>query len=169
MIWYILILFFITLLLWILLAPVIVLINTEGNRYLITLPGVISLMLVPREELFMVRGWIFFIPFKIDPFKRKKAKPRKEKERVIKMKRSKNRFGNIKIITEAIRSIRIRKLWLDIDTDDYALNAWLVPVFSAVNQTGNIRMQVNFEGNLSLYLDFRTRISRLLWILFRNR
>ena len=67
-----------------------------------------------------------------------------------------------------IRSIRIRKLLLDIDTDDFMLNAWLVPAFSMVN-SGNIQMKVNFEGTSSLILDLRARIGTLLWIVVTNK
>jgi len=62
-----------------------------------------------------------------------------------------------------IRSIRIRKLSLEIDTDDFLLNAWLVPLFSSMNSE-NIQMRVNFEGSSSLFLDLRGRIGNLLWI-----
>jgi len=58
---------------------------------------------------------------------------------------------------------------MDIDTDDFLLNAWLVPAFSAVNNGQNVQMQVNFEGNMFLDLDLRTRIGALAWILIKNR
>ncbi len=61
-----------------------------------------------------------------------------------------------------LHAFRIRKLHLNIDTDDYALNAWLIPVFSAVNSE-NIRLQANFEGDASMQLDLRTRLGALLW------
>ena len=57
---------------------------------------------------------------------------------------------------------------LDIDTDDFMLNAWLVPAFSFINSE-NIQMRVNFHGTSSLVLDLRTRLGLLLWTVIRNK
>lgn len=68
----------------------------------------------------------------------------------------------------ALRSFRIRKLEADIDTDDFTLNAWLVPVFSAVNGE-RIHLQVNFEGHQSLLLDMRVTLGALLWNIMKAK
>jgi len=83
-------------------------------------------------------------------------------------KKSSEKPGKINMIRKAIQTLHIRKLKLDIDTNDFMLNAALVPAFSTVNNR-NILLQVNFEGNLSLHLETRTHIGSLLWILFKNR
>jgi len=67
-----------------------------------------------------------------------------------------------------IHSIQVRKLTLEIDTDDFLLNAWLVPLFSLMNSE-NIQMRVNFEGSSSLLLDLRGRIGNLLWIVISSK
>ena len=72
------------------------------------------------------------------------------------------------MISSVIRTMRIRNLSLDIDTDDFLLNAWLVPLFSSMNSE-NIQMRVNFEGTSSLILDLRARIGTLLWIVISNK
>ena len=68
----------------------------------------------------------------------------------------------------ALRAFRIRRLEADIDTDDFTLNAWLVPVFSAVNQE-NVSLQVNFEGHQSLLLDLRVTLGALLWSIIKAK
>lgn len=166
MIWYILISLLLVFLFWILLVPVILYTNTARNRFLLTLPGIFRAVVVPDEGLFHIRGWIFFIPYKFNPFKQRK---RKEKSRP-KRKKKKNylRSGNLRTMRGALRAFRIRRLEADIDTDDFTLNAWLVPVFSAVNQD-NIRLQVNFEGHHSLLLDLRVTLGALLWSIIRAK
>jgi len=72
------------------------------------------------------------------------------------------------MISSMIRSIRIRKLTLEIDTDDFLLNAWLVPLFSLMNSE-NIQMRVNFGGSSSLLLDLRGRLGNLLWIVISTK
>ena len=158
MIWYILILMLLIFLFWILLMPVILYTDTDRNRYLLTLPGIFRAVVVPDNGLFHIRGWIFFIPFKFNPFvQRKRKKERKPREK----KKSVWRSGNFRTMRGALRAFRIRKLEADIDTDDFTMNAWLVPVFSAVNEE-NICLRVNFEGHQSLLLDLRVTLGALL-------
>lgn len=159
MIWYIIISLLLIFLLWLLLVPVILYTNTQRNRYLLTLPGIFRVLVVPDNGLFYIRGWILFIPFKFNPFKPKK---KKEKEKPRKKKKFKWRSGNLRMMKGALRAFRIRRLEADIDTDDFTLNAWLVPAFTMVNGE-NIRLQVNFEGHQSLLLDLRVTLGALLW------
>jgi hypothetical protein len=169
MIWYILMLLFVLLLLWILMGPVILSVNTERKRYQLMLPGVVQARVVYTEEVLILKGWIFFIPFRINPF-RIKGKKKEKKDRVSKAKKKSSRkIGNIRSIKDAFRAFRIRKLHMNIDTDDFMMNAWLIPAFSAVNNGRNVQMQVNFEGNMFLDLDLRTRIGSLAWIFIKNR
>ena len=153
-------------LLWILLGPVNVFVNTDNHCYYLALPGVFKAALVPSDGLFHIRGWILFIPFRFDPFRRRKKKS-KEVKKVRKKKRSKRRSGGIMWIRGVIRAIRIRDLQLDMDSDDFTLNAWLIPAFSMINNE-RIRMRVNFEGRSSLLLDLRTRIGVILWTFIRH-
>lgn len=165
MIWYILILLLVLLLTWILLGPVILRLNTERNQYQFMLPGVIKASVIPAQGLTYIRGWIFFIPFRIDLSKLKRGRGRKDKER----KKPGKRTGSLRMIRSVPGAIRVRRLWLDADTDDFMLNVWLIPAFAAINNNRNIRMQVNFEGYLFMDLDLRTRIISLLWTVIKNR
>lgn len=168
MIWYIIITLFFVLLLWILLGPVVLTLDTSVNRYRFMLPGVVSISLVPAEGFFRIHGWIFFVPFRLDPLKMGKNRKRRKKEEKDKKKEKKpsgrkKGFNQMKKIRKMLGAIRIRRLELDIDTDDYLLNAWLVPAFATVNSYDNIQMNVNFEGNLFLHMDVRTRVGALVW------
>ena len=68
----------------------------------------------------------------------------------------------------AFRAFRIKKLKVDIDTDDFTLNAWLIPVFSAVNSE-NIHLQVNFTGRQFLLLDLRITLGTFLWHMIKTK
>jgi hypothetical protein len=168
MIWYIFIAIIVAILLWILLGPVIIFLDTDRDRYFLALPGIFKAAVEPAEELFHIRGWILFIPFRYNPFLRKKRKRQKRAEVVPAIMRPKKISGGMRMAADAVRSFRIRKLVLDIDTDDFMLNAWLVPVFSFVNNK-NIEMRVNFEGTASMHLEMRNRMATLLWIFIKNR
>lgn len=169
MIWYILILLFVLLLTWILLGPIILKLDTARGQYQFLLPGVIKANLVPAQGLAYIRGWIFFIPFRIDLSKLNRGRSRKKRESTKKRNKTRKRTGSLRILRSVPGAFQVRRLWLDLDTDDFMLNVWLIPSFSAMNNHRNIRMQVNFEGHLFMDLDLRTRIVSLLWIILKNR
>jgi hypothetical protein len=117
--------------------------------------------------LFQVRGWFSFIPFRFDPFKKRRR--RKKTDKPAKKKKRRFRMGKgMKMGRKVLRAFRIRRMYLDIDTDDFILNAQLIPVFSALNSE-HIRMRANFEGEASLLMDIRTRLGALLWAFMTSR
>jgi len=164
MIAHIFIALFLVLLFWILFGPVMVKINTDRKLLQVSLPGVVTARLLNRNEHLFIRLWIFFLPLRIDPFKsRNKVKsPEKEKKK----RRTGSHGPGFRMGMQKMkRAVRIRRMELDLDTDDFPLNARLVPVFSAINTLENIDLRVNFEGRLSFKLDVRTRIAALIWML----
>jgi len=168
MFWYIFIAFAVFTLVWILLAPVIILVNSENKRYSLALPGVFHARLVPSTEPFSIRGSVFFFPYHINPFKTRRRKTREKDEKPRRKKKSYKPSEGLNLGRNMLHALKIRKLHLDIDTDDYTLNAWLIPVFSVVSSE-NIRLQANFEGNVSLLLDLRTRIGALIWAFLKSK
>lgn len=174
MIWIVIIILITGLMAWTLFGPVIIYLKTEANRYQLMLPGIFKAVIVQADELFQIRGWIFFIPYRFDPFKGSKWRKKRKADHPGKREWLKLQSGNIQMMRsiqmmiDAFRSFRIRKLYLDLDTEDFVLNAWLVPVFSYIN-TDQIQLNVNFEGTSSLVLDLRTRLGSLLWIFIKNK
>jgi len=169
MILWILISLLVLLILWILLVPVIIYLDTARNRYLLILPGMFRAAVVPSEELFHIRGRIFLVPFTVHPFQRKPEKKLEKPAKKPAKKRKKVKIsGGLKLAINLLQAIRIRKLLLDIDTDDFMLNARLIPVFSMVNSE-YIRLRANFTGTLSLLLDMRIRMGTLLWIFILHK
>jgi len=172
MIFFIIIAVFLTFLLWILLVPVIVRVDTEYNRYAVSLPGIFNVYVVPKDGLFFLRIWIFFIPLKFDPFRmrrRKSRKPRKKNPDKKKKRSWLRAFSNKKASSRMLRAVKIRRLEMDIDTDDFTLNAWLVPVFTMVNGYDNIDLRVNFEGMLNANMEVRARLGEVLWLMASGR
>jgi len=168
MFWFILITVFFILLIWILVGPVIIFTDTVTNRYLLSLPGVFSARAVPADGFFHIRGWIFFVPYRFNPFQRKRRTSKKETGKPARRKRPMKLRGNMHMARGMVSAFRIRRLYLDVDTDDVILNAWLVPVFTQLN-SDRIRLRANFEGRASLLMDMRTRLGAILWVFIRNQ
>jgi len=133
------------------------------------LPGVIKASVLTSQDLVHIKGWIFFVPFRLDLSKLYKGRGKKRGEKDKKRRKTRKRNGSLRMIRSIPDTFQIRRLWLDLDTDDFMLNVWLIPSFSALNTRRNIQMQVNFEGHLFMDLDLRTRIASLLWIIIKNR
>ena len=165
MIWYFLIAFLLLFLFWLMLVPVSLYTNTESNRYVLRLPGIFQAAVVPDGGLFIIRGWILFIPYRFNPFEAGKSK---QGRKVRKQKKPFWQRGRLRTTKGALRAFRIRRLEADIDTDDFTLNAWLVPVFSALNGE-KIRLQVNFSGRQSILLDMRVTLGVLLWNMIKAK
>jgi hypothetical protein len=168
MFWYILIAVFLITLCWILLGPVIIFVDTGGNKYSVGLPGIFKASVVPSDGLFIIRGSVFFIPYHFNPFGIKRRKKRKPKDKSMGKKRSFNLNEGWTLGRNIMHVFRIRKLHMDVDTNDFNLNAWLIPAFSAVNSE-NIRLRANFEGNTSVLLDLRTRFGAVLWAFLKTK
>lgn len=168
MFWILLLILVFLLIFWILLVPVIILVHTRTGRYSLTLPGLFTAKVVTGEDLFLFKGWILFVPYRFNPFMQRKKKRRKKKDPAKKRRKFRMPSGGLSLAGDALRCVRIRKLELDIDTGDFPLNAWLVPVFSLA-EGSNRHLRVNFNGDTSLLLDIRIRLGVMLWAVIRNR
>jgi hypothetical protein len=174
MFWLIPISIFLLLIVWILLVPVILFINTEKNRYAATLRGVFHVAVIPSDGLFLIKGWILFIPFKFNPFrprrKKSRRKPRSKKRKKKKgtLQKLSNNRRNLSMFRKLLGAFKIKKLQLNVDTEDFTLNAWLIPLFSYVNSE-HVLMQVNYTGTAKLLLDLRIRIGTLIWIFMKYK
>ena len=168
MFWVVPLILVLLIILWILLVPVMILVHTDAGRYTLSLPGLFTARAVTGEDFFLIKGWILLIPYRFNPFKKRKQKRKKKEAPGEKKKRFKFPKGGAGMAIDAVRTIRVKKLELDLDTDDFLLNAWLVPVFSVINLP-NTRLHVNFKGESTFLLDMRIRLGALIWVFIRNR
>ena len=65
-------------------------------------------------------------------------------------------------LKDLIKSFRLRLLHINIDTEDFILNANLVPVLLLTN-TDRINLNVNFMDENSIIMDLRNRLANFLW------
>ncbi len=153
MLWVILILFFLSIVIYLLFARLSLVIDTSTNQYFIKLQGICRIDAEKDEtEILKLRLHIFFFNFNfypIRPDKKKKIKPKKNKK--------KSRFSlTFKQARLLIKSFKIKRFYLDLDTGDCITNAKLYPVFSLLNyRVGNFN--INFNGRNKLVLHIQNR------------
>jgi hypothetical protein len=150
----------------ILVTPVCLAVDTDKGLYTIYQPGFFSVRLFPLKAFrFEVRVAGILIPLDgggKEETRMKKRHYKKRKTRSVDAWRS--------LIREIMDSIVIRELELNIDTDDFPLNAKLVPLFYWASADSCL-LQVNFNGHNYLRVNASVRPVSLAWayILFLTK
>lgn len=156
------------LLLWLLLAPVKLLVSSRQKRAKLLLFGLFSAELYMLNKQPELQLKLLFLRFTSNPLKPRTWKVRNNTKlnyksiRIVGGNASKNRV----LIKRLMCSFTIKKLEADIDTGDFALNAQLIPLTKAVNKN-NIHIQINFEDNNAFDVDISNRLVFILLIIVR--
>lgn len=173
MIWiYIILLILLSLLMWLLLAPLYIRINTQQNIYNAGLKGIVKISIIPDEdEIIYLRLKLFFYYTNIYPLKPKEAKREKKEKPKMKAQKKKKKGSKIslfklvyKLVVNVLGSFKVKILAINIDTDDVITNAYLIPIFVGINTKKNINFTVNYQGDISAEFDVQNNIFRILRI-----
>lgn len=151
---------FLTLLLLVLICllvmPIVLLIDTTTNEYYIQIRGLVKASLeAHKEELIRIKLNVFFLKFYFYPLKnigsKKKPKPKSTTKEKKRGKRPDFQTG-----VRILKSFRVKKLFIDMDTGDCILNAKLYPLVAFLKYySGNINL--NFQGRNQLVLCIQNR------------
>lgn len=137
---------------YVLFTPIILFIDTNTNEYYIQLKGLAKASLEPiKIELLRVKLNVLFMTFYLYPLKYKWTKKRINNKKTF----NKQLISFNKII-RIIKSFKVKKLLLKIDTGDPIINAKLYPVFSLLNySTGNFSVNFKNKNQLALHIENR--------------
>lgn len=138
-----------------LLMPIVLFIDTATNEYYLHLQGLAKASVESHEEEFIrIKLKLFFLSFYFYPLRYIGSKKSKKPENKVVKKRGKS-IDFAKGL-QLLKSIRVKRLFVDIDTGDCILNARLYPIFAFLNyKTGNFN--INFEGKNRLALHLYSR------------
>lgn len=146
---------FILLVLGLLLVPLELYINTIKNQYYMQLKGLARATVEGHEdELIQIRLRVFFRNFYFYPLKKREMIKKKKKEKRAFRKGVKK--TSFRKILKVLRSFKIKRLFVDIDTGDCLTNAKLYPVFSFLNYHKR-GFSINFEGRNQMVLHLHNR------------
>ncbi len=151
----IVIVLFLVLVIYLLFAPIILCIDTFSNQYYIKLKGFATVSLEQHEkEILRLKFKILFFKFYVYPLKKTGSPKTKTIAKTTKKKR-KTRIGFSKGL-RLLKTFKIKRLAMDIDTGDYVTNAKLYPLFTFLNyKYGNFT--INYEGRTQLVLHMQNR------------
>ena len=145
---------FFLIIVYLLLAPIVLYINTITNQYYLQFKGLAKATFESdKEELVCIRLKVLFLNFSFYPLRKSSSKMKKPKK--AKVKKRRKRIGFRKGL-RLLRSFKIKRFLLNMDTGNCITNAKLYPVFAFLNyRIGGFN--VNFEGNNQLILHMRNR------------
>ncbi len=151
----------------VLLTPLVFEIDTTENVYRISLRGLVKVWPGIEGDSFCLHIQVPFKHFRVTKFTSTK-KPKEEKPKK-KLFRQKSSLGapTAKQMLAVVKSIKIRDFRLQLDTDDFARNGQLYPLFYWVNEQG-LDCSVNFQGENHLSFTASTSLMKMGWAWIRN-
>ncbi len=144
---------------WLLIAPMRLVFDTETNTYGIIWYGLARAQIIGIPGDIVVRVKSFFWKKDFYPLHasgQKQIDPPKDK-RPSKIKWSRYIKKGIRVL----KSCSIQKFRLNIDTDDYILNSYLYPLFCFLS-TRKTPLQINYKGDVELTIILENRLWRIL-------
>jgi len=129
-------------------------IDTDNDFYLIRQPGFFSFRIFPEKN--------FSVETRIAGFKIPLRRGRKESAKKIPRRKTYSLASLVFLFDGIVRSFRIHRFELDIDTGDFALNAQLVPLFHFASWQP-YSLNINFMGRNYLRTAISVRPLNLIW------
>jgi hypothetical protein len=161
-----------------LLTPLVLELDSVRGICRVYYQGIASCDIFLQDGRFMLRIWVLGWRKTIDPFLTKKKqttskktepKPKTPRKR-IKIKWVK--WGMKKAIA-VLRTFEVKDIYLNVDTDDFFIDALLYPVAFWLTRgsrwlsNGNRSFQINFNGDVEIRLRIENRIGKILFSLIR--
>ena len=157
-----------TLLLWVLLGELTFTFDTKNHIYSIVLFGLIRSSVESQHEKFFLR---FEAPFYLRDFDLESAmfnliEDNLATKKVNKKKSNKSKLGFFKKrmrkrFIRVLKSFKIDKWYVNIDTNDCALNGKLYPLTWAISSIG-YPVHINFIGKQDITLIVKNRLAKII-------
>lgn len=151
-------------LVWLLIAPIQLYISSPHNIYCLKWKGIAQIRLIPEADDIHLQFQIAFWKKDFYPLQHQAKSSKKQKHPNKTKNKSKSRWTFRKIKRKAQRlfqSFDFKAFDVNLDTDDYIMNAYLYPIFFFLSKQGR-RLNINYQGELSLHMIVENRLYRIL-------
>lgn len=150
---------FVLLIIGFLLVPIDFYINTERHQYYLRLRGLATVSMEhDQEEILKLKLKTFFFHHYFYPLRKRSSKKQKK---INNKKKSGGKSISIKKILALLKSFKVKRFVLDIDTGDCLTNAKLFPLFAFLyHYVGHFN--VNFEERNLLEIHLHNRPINLI-------
>ncbi|UCD59717.1 MAG: hypothetical protein JSV59_07390 [Flavobacteriaceae bacterium] len=155
MLWTVLGILLLLFMLYLLFVPLDIVINVTKNQYFVRIWGLAKVALEGHEtEFIRLKLNTLFTRFYFYPLRKKKKEQKKKIGKKAGKRRNIQSF--MKYGLQILKSFKVKKLLVDIDTGDCIENAKLYPAFAFLNYHAGT-FQVNFEGKVNMELHLQNR------------
>lgn len=142
-------------------TPITLYIDTNERRYEIFQLPVFQFSILFKNNFPTVKFQLIGISI---PLKRKRSEPVTPKKKGKTTRRFHRSLAAWRFMVNGIiKSFKVKRAVIDLDTDDVVLNAQLVPVFQLLSR-GPVQLHSNFNGRVYLHLEMYNQPVRILWI-----
>lgn len=149
---YILSTLFLLLIIYLLFLPIVLVIDTNLNQYFIQLQGLAKLNFEAHDkEVLKLKLKVLFLNFSFYPLKKDIKSPEKKATKIKKKKRMR-----LKTAYKFLKSFKVKRFKLNIDTGNCITNAKWYPIFYFLNyKIGGFNINFEDKNELVLYLQNR--------------
>lgn len=149
------IILFLGLIIYLLFAPIVFYLNTSTSQYYLQIQGLGKATIEKHHEaLLRIKLSVLFFKFYFYPLKKRTVSKAKKLNKSTK-KKIKKRIG-IRKILNVLKSLKVKKLLVDVDMGDSILNSKLYPLFALLNYKIG-KFNVNFQGRNKMELLVKSR------------
>ena len=167
-VWTILILLF-SFLIWLLITPIRLIIDSSQNKYLLQWIGLGRIALIATKEEWFFRLKIGFwgkkISFQSIMNEWTKEDKTKEDKKVPTTNKKSSFFKSMKKVRQVLKSFNVKTFKVDIDTDNYYLNALLIPAFQLFHKDNQHRIAINFRNQNNVHVNIENRLVKVIYSL----
>ena len=136
-------------------VPIFVQIDSRSHLYSLRLPGLLNINVESDEkEIIKVKVVVLFVKFYVYPFNymQKSKRPKEGKQ----PKKKPDTLRRIKRVLDIIKTFKVKRCYVNMDTGNVLLNARLYPLFGLLNYKGG-NFHVNFNGQNQYILLMKSR------------
>ncbi|MBC8754096.1 hypothetical protein H2O64_05400 [Kordia sp. YSTF-M3] len=113
-----------------------------------------------QVEVLKIKLKILFFSFHFYPLRKNKNSKKKESTEKEKLKKKKTSF-RLSTILRVLKSFKVKKFLLNIDTGDCICNSKLYPVFALLNYTVG-GFKINYDGRNEMFICMQNRPFRII-------
>ncbi len=134
--------------------------NTLTGSYYIEMGKIIRISFHWKEKP-LLHFRILFIHFNVEPLKIWSKRKKRTKPKAL--RQGKRRSVHFRKVLAVIKSFRVVKFHVSLDTTNVISNAALFPAAAAINRFTPFRLNINYSGENYAVIHIENRVARILW------
>jgi len=140
-------------------SPLRIVVNSQTDTFSLRWKGIVcvNFLFIRKQPFLSIQFLGFSRNYNLYQFGQKDEKKKQPKSKRSK-KRSKLTFSKMRRL---VQSFTVRSLYINLDTDDFIVNGYLVPVFQALNGH-NKSFKINYIGRNEIRLIVENKLYRLI-------